>query len=340
MRHLLRHDHPSALLPRLLSAALLLATLACTAALSPASAARGEEIRTIDLKGWIGGLAFAPDGKQLVAGVSDNTAVLLDTTTSKTVRVFSGHKDYVIGVAISPDGKRLGTASYDHTAGVWDLATGKRLLSLEGHRGVVMTVAFAPDGATLATGSLDTEIRLWNGRSGDLLSVLKGHKSWVNSLVFTPDGKQIVSGSSDGTVAVWDVATGKQLQSLRATKAEVRSVAVSPDGRQIAAGLRYGQVKTWNTADWKLQLDFQEHREDVFAVTYINNQVLATGDGGWNRPGEVKLWNAQTGKQLAEHAHSGEVLSLAASRDGHALSAGSGDGAVRIWRLAPPAAGK
>jgi WD40 repeat protein len=299
---------------------------------------RGEELHSIQLNGWIGGLAFTPDGKQLVAGVADNTAVLIDVATGETARVYKGHQDYVIGVAISPDGKLLATGSYDHTAAVWGLdgdnaTPAEETAILRGHRGVVMSVAFTPDSAMLATGSFDGEIRLWKPSSGELIKVLKGHKSWVNSLVVMPDGKQIVSSSSDGTVAIWDVATGKPLQSLRATQAEVRSVAVSPDGKQIATGLRYGQVKMWSTANWRLQLELQKHREDVFAVAFLNNRVLATGDGGWNQPGAVKLWDCHTGEELTKLSHAGEILSLAASRDGKILAAGSGNGVLKLWRL-------
>ena len=121
---------------------------------------------------------------------------------------------------------------------------------------------------------------------------------------------------------------------INVTDAEVRSVAVSRSGRWLAAGIRYGQVKVFNLETSAEHLSFKAHESDVWSVAFTNDsQTLATANGDWNRPGHVKLWNAQSGQQAGSFQHTGEVLSLAISPTQPQLAAGAADKTVRIWTL-------
>lgn len=291
---------------------------------------------SLTVPGWVGGVAFSPDSRQLAVGSADNVTRIFDVESGKEISQFPGHEDYVASVRFSPNGKMLATGSYDHTARLWDAKSGKEIRTLAGHRGVVMSVAFSPDGRTLATASVDRTMKLWDVATREAVASLKGHKSWVNAVAFTPDGRHVVSGSSDGTVNVWSAETVEVVKSLRATDAEVRSLAVSPDGKYIVAGIRYGKIKAWDTTTWKEHLDFQGHAADVWAVAFSpDGKQFASGDGDWNRPGFVKLWNVETGKQAAELQHTGEVLSIAFSPDGKLLAAGAADKSAKVWKLKP-----
>ncbi len=63
-------------------------------------AVRGQEPLTIKgHDGWIGAVAFSPDGKTLASGCSDNGLRLYDAHTGKNSRLLKGHLDYVDAVA-------------------------------------------------------------------------------------------------------------------------------------------------------------------------------------------------------------------------------------------------
>ena len=112
-------------------------------------------------------------------------------------------------------------------------------------------------------------------------------------------------------------------------------LAFAADGRSLAAGLRYGELVIWNTADWNERLRFKGHAGDVFALAFTpDGQSIASGNGDWNQPGQIKFWNANTGELQQQLITDGEVLCLAISADGRTLVAGNMAKTLQKWNLA------
>jgi WD40 repeat protein len=153
-------------------------------------------------------VAFSPDGKQVLTGSWDNTAVLRDVATGKTLQTWK-HIGVVKSVAFSPDGKQVLTGSWDNTRsyGMRQRAKPYRRGSMTGS----YSVAFSPDGKQVLTGSWDNTAVLRDVATGRTLQTWK-HDGIVFSVAFSPDGKQVLTGSSDKTAVLRDAATGKTLQ--------------------------------------------------------------------------------------------------------------------------------
>ncbi len=94
-------------------------------------------------------VAFAPNGTHLVSGSLDKTIRMWklgnrdfqqrlqpgsQTTSGECVRVFEGHKDFVLSVALTPDGAWVMSGSKDRGVQFWDPDTGHAQLMLQGHK--------------------------------------------------------------------------------------------------------------------------------------------------------------------------------------------------------------
>jgi len=292
--------------------------------------------------GWVGSVAFSPDGSSLASASSDGTVRLWDAVTGEVKAVLKGHRDIVAAVAFpssGPSSHRLASASFDGTVKMWDLATGSETRTLSGHRGAVLALVWRRDPDELISAGMDGTVRIWDTASGSERAVLRGHKTWVNALALTADGATLASASSDGTVKLWSISSRSETATLPlgADAGEGRSVAISPDGSRLVAGARYGMVKVWDVASRAELRTLRGHAGDVWSVAFAaGGSVLASGDGDWDRPGEVKLRDVETGRERPSLQHSGEVLCLALSPDGKRLAAGGWDKTILVWRLENP----
>lgn len=100
----------------------------------------------------------------------------------------------------------------------------------------------------------------------------------------------------------WRRLCDDDLLTFRTPSVGVHCIVYSPDGRQVATSSGGGRIYL---PEWKM----------------------------W--PGEIVLWDAETGKELRQlRGHNGKVASLAYSPDGRRLVSGAEDGTVKLWDVA------
>ncbi len=150
-------------------------------------------------------VAFAPDGKTVIAGTKTGTVYVWDTLAGKLLHTLTDHAGEVMSVAISPDGRRLAAGGDGNAVTVWNATTGQFAHSVTSGSNVVDSVAFSPDGRLLAVGGSDAIVELFDAESGRLMGSLRGHSKAVRTLAFSPDGKRLAAGSDDNTIDVWAV---------------------------------------------------------------------------------------------------------------------------------------
>jgi WD40 repeat protein/serine/threonine protein kinase len=283
-------------------------------------------------------VAFSPDGKRIVSGSGGRGArseplpgevKVWDAVTGREIHTLVGHTHWVTGLLFSPDSKRLLSVSTDGTRKVWDLEKGQEILTLGWKtRKVVTSVAFSPDGKRLLTGSggtngwdftpLPGELEVWDLEKGKLVLALEGDRGGVACVAFSPDGRRILSASQSED---WP-----PVQPAEGPKEKVRKVPA--------------ELKVWDAVTGKKILTLEGHTNDVASVAFSpDGKRIVSGSGGYDEqaqplPGEVKVWDAVTGRQiLTLTGHTGRVTSVAFSHDGKRIVSGSDDQTLRVWDL-------
>jgi WD40 repeat protein len=184
-------------------------------------------------------LAFSPDGKQLISGSADKSAIIWDVEGRTLLHRLQGHTDDISTVAFTPDGARAVTGGDDTTLRLWRVGDGGLIAELKGHKDKVGSLAIRASDGMIASGDLAGEIRLWDGKDGHFLRTLGKQGDEVDALRFSLDGQLLLStcgGLCNHIQYVLEVATGKVLVAYTEHHDAVFAAAISPNDRLAATG--------------------------------------------------------------------------------------------------------
>ncbi len=194
------------------------------------------------------------------------------------------------------DNERWAPKSYAEFLKIVDLASGEERV-LRGHTAGISGLAYAPDSRLLATAGDDRSVRLWDPDTGKEQLVLRGHVDGVSALAFAPDSSFLVTAGHDGAIKRWDLGALRENNILTGHSGWVLALAFSPDGTKLVSA---------GTA--KLGTNF-------------------------TIPGEVKVWDVASGRELDTLPSRSLVVSADFSPDGSTLATYTGAGDVTLFDL-------
>jgi eukaryotic-like serine/threonine-protein kinase len=292
------------------------------------------------ISGYLGRLhrvAFSPDGKRIAVS-GDMGVKVWDTASTKEIHHFAGtvHRFTSLDVKWSHDGKRL-ASGHGSQIKIWDATTGHELQTIKGHLRYVHSLAFSRDGRHLASTD-GWQAKVWDTtKAQDPLTVPGEMGWWYGGVAFSPSGKELAVGTGTGPVRILDPGSGKTLRTLEGHTQWVLSLAYSGDGKRLVTASNDKTARIWDVEAGK-QIRILEHTDEVNGVAFsADGTLIATGSGeryqrsgatGERPRGEVKLWDAKSGKLIRAFAivtvdrSRPLVTSIAISPDGNWLAAG------------------
>src|SRR6266481_1033935 len=284
--------------------------------------------------GPVRALAVSPDGKILVSGSFDTSAIRWSLERSAAEDVLRFHDGAVNAVVLFKDGVAA-TGGEDARIAIWNPGERMPRTVLEGHQAPVVALAASGDGRFLASASWDHTARLWPV-GGGAPRLLAGHSQNVNGVAFTPDGRAVVTVGYDATLRIWPLsgddtplitvlptplnavaiapdgeivtagadgkiyllsATGDRRTDIAAESAPVVAIALSGDGRRIAAAGVRGSITVLDRAARRIERTLIGPGTPVWSVVFLpDNRTLLTG--GADRM--IRRWDAVTGEPGAE----------------------------------------
>jgi WD40 repeat protein len=326
--------------------------------------ARAEEkpILQLDTGGHmakIKGVAFTPDGSQLVSASYDKVIRVWDVTTGKTVRTIRGEiapgpAGKIYAMALSLDGKWLAAGGWlggdreeSDAICLYDFASGELRALLKGHEDVVLSLAFSSDRTRLISGSADKTATLWDvspitvqGAAAKVspailnpLHRLKGHTAQVYAVGFTPDGVRAVTGANDNDLRLWRAADGTEIVRMTGHPDKVSALAVSREGT-VASGDDSGEIRLWDGKTGTF-LRTLARQTNVGALSFSPDGKILLSSCGQGHPCEDRVFDVSTGRLLTTHKIDDSiVLATAISSDGRWAATGGGNNhEIHIWDL-------
>lgn len=240
--------------------------------------------------------ALSADGKYVVTGSLDKTAILWDAVSGKKLQTFEHSRGIT---CVNGNGKYVVTGSYyDKTVIVWDAATGKKLHAHEYTRGV-QSVVLSADGKHVAIS--DNVVNLRDMASGKPIKTFHSGRSEVPVVraFLSGNGKRIVT--NDGgplafrNATVWDVASAERISSFD----QSRTAVLSFDGKLIVTG-EFTQA-ILREVDSEKGIKTFKHTSPVIHVSLSDDGkhlwTASGASGSEQRCDAARLWDTGTGKE-------------------------------------------
>ncbi len=279
------------------------------------------------------------DGGRLVSGSADKTVKMWDATADKPVWSWAS-KSAVSAVATRAGGKQIVVGSADGWLAVLDTSSGepKAISGLSAHNAGVAAIAVSPDGSRIATVGGDGHWKLWAiAETGILTSTGKEEISKktttlpaLSTVAFRLDGKQIAFGGADGIVHIADTGTGVVTRGLRGHTDWITAISFAANGEQL---LSVGVDKVCRVFELgKASAIGSGHAMAIRSIAVSRDGTrIATGSDDRT----VKVWNPNTGKEVATLTGSTSNTNSVAFIGMDRVAAGGEDSRLRIWSIDP-----
>ena len=195
---------------------------------------------------------------------------------------------------------------------------------------------WAPSGEQFLTFNREGEVIVWDSETGQLIKRMCCHQGEINQAMWSPNGELIGSSSSeDGSVIIWQVDTGQALYALPVDSSDsyVAFTSWSPSGVRFATKGRGGVgVKVYDSSNGQLLI--------ILRVPGFHYQVKWSPDGSQlfttstsGGKGIGKLWDAESGQELARIPGLIQATSMDWSPSGDLVAVGTSDFSVHIWDI-------
>lgn len=278
-------------------------------------------------KGAVRSLDLSRDGRSFLSASTDGTVKFWDMQKPQPLRDAGLHGGAAGAVRFLPGGERFVSAGGDGQVVVRAVEDGEVLHRFDGREhGYVGTLALSADGRRALAAYEKGAVIVWDLRAKAMVKALKDVQPYAADI--SPDGRQAVIGTYEGKLFVWEIDADAPPREIGTQPGGVFAIAVTPDGRYLIAGgggdcvLRLRDIAT---GDEVRVLAGHQAPITRLAVSADGKHVVS---GSLDKTSRV--WNVETGQQVATLDLSNVVRAVAFVSDGMILTGGD-DRSIRLW---------
>jgi eukaryotic-like serine/threonine-protein kinase len=245
--------------------------------------------------------------------------------TNGNITIYAASNDFAVAVlpstrytltgvcAFSPDGRYICARYWREHEGdsywVWDWEKQKVVAHVFQQAADTNAVNyqfagdFSPDSRFFAGGRSDGSISIYDLALGKEIKRLPG-KHIYNYLILNPENTLVACASEkDPRMEIRDFESGQTLLTLNCP-AGVSAVAWSSDGKHLATACADFNIYVWDARTGQRQSVLEGHFGSIHNLAFSHEGNLLASSS-WDET--TRLWNLDTGRQIASHAGNGNL---------------------------------
>jgi WD40 repeat protein len=217
---------------------------------------------------------------------------------------------------------------------VWDLQTGTQVVEYEGES-PILCVASAPDGREIVYGTTSGTVMAWKYSEEPQPVCIGEHEGSVLCVKYSHKG-DVIASLSEYKISLWESMGKEAVNAISGAGIGFKYLDFSPDDHSLATVQASRQIGIWNVTDGRMVRSFNGCGRDEWTAT-LASVVFSPGGrvlASCADDGKVRLWDPETGKQLAcLTGHKDRVTCIGSTPDGDYLVSGGWDQSVRTWDI-------
>jgi len=277
-------------------------------------------------------MLFSPDGASLFAGVG-NKVYAWNVDQKKLVKNLSPSEGDIVALAMNRSNSLLAAGTSRGKIVIWDWPGGKQIKIIDAHSKGTGSLDFSPDGASIVSGGGDGVIKVWDVASARKITEISGHNDKITHVSFDLKGRTVVSASYDLTVKFWDIGSKREIRAFSESMDKLEFATTNQDRSLIAIGARTIEIdlmRNRRTDRRYIRLrdavsgrdlkSFIGHAKDITSIAFFpGRRFLASS----SEDKTVRIWDLEKNDEVTRLDQENKVYSVAISRDGRYLAAGS-----------------
>ena len=290
--------------------------------------------------GMILDLAYDASGRRLASAGRDGLAIVHDWITQEKLYESINYSDLRC-IDFSPDGQKVAFSSFGGRVFQVNLMEGKKDVRIFNCQiGAIAGLAFSPEGRRIALCSNDGTAMLIDADTGEQLRRLYTHNGIVRAIHFIDEGRRVVTGGNDSLIKTWDVVASTRKNTIDLVEAaghgRIARARFNHKGDRLL--LPIGANTAWNGAGFKNLMVYDIEKRKLVqnlsgnaafltdATEHPNGKFYATS----GRDQTVRIWDAQSGKELKRIVHPEGVTSVRSHPSGRFMISACLDGSMHI----------
>ena len=244
-------------------------------------------------------LAYTPDGVLRIADVHRNKVVILDASKDEQLDVFetAGYTDRAS--RFSSDGTQFAVCSTRGDVQIWKAGTPSVVALFSGFKSAAYSVKFLQEGRTLVSNHWGTTGKVFwdvtSRKTQRALPPLTKRNALQRDMALSPCEELLVVDTGEANIEVWHIPSETLVAELTEHENRKITLAFSPTGEYLVSG-GINESYVWDVALWEKRHSLTEQTGSVEDIAFHpDGKRFVTS----SRDGTVRLWNVETGEQVA-----------------------------------------